>query len=661
MRIGLPTKRFRNGIASPWIVPLKREPITRSSPCSSRSTKGASSCRGYVSSASPMTMYVASRRVEPGQVRAAVAAAMLVDHACAVSRGDLGRAVGRAVVDDDDLAAPARAADALERLVDDVPDRLFLVQAGDDDGDLGLGGHGGKAPPTVARKPSRACQRARIRWPRAVPPRTLAGRLASARAVRGRAPRRARLVVLALARSTPRSRSRSHSAPGRDLGRYLVVYAQLFDDHVVYPYALVSRPPGTPLVVGGLLDAGPVVAEVGAALLYALSILAWCCGCAALRAGRGDRDRSRAAPLPRLRGALPPALERRRVRRGVRARRAGCSLVRSSGRASGRAAALGAGVSRLVLVRPVAQVLLLFALVPLLAGTTWRGRLQGVGCVRAGGGRPAARAGRRTTPCAPTTSPWREGEARRFRSSARSSPTRSSSRRTVLRRASSQRAVARDLLPYEPYRSYEIDLEEFFSSGSARMHEDLTGLSDRVWGWDDDYRHLARVGREAVLAHPGAYARGVAGDLKNLLLWPLYVPVTDTEAAPSTRVTARGPAICPCRARASRSLRRASRATSRRLTGGFARCGRRRPSIRSSFRRPADAARAAEIDRRVDDLVDSFPDRSARSECGRSPEQRLALVSRDRWSVARRRVVGRAPTPPARARRPARRSWAGRC
>ncbi len=32
------------------------------------------------------------------------------------------------------------------------------------------------------------------------------------------------------------------------------------------------------------------------------------------------------------------------------------------------------------------------------------------------------------------------------------------------------------------------------------------------------------------------------------------------------------------------------------------------------FSRPADAARAAEIDRRVDDLDDSFPDRSVRSE-----------------------------------------------
>jgi len=47
--------RKQHGIASPWICPWKREPSTRSSPCSSRSTNGPSSWIGYVSSASPIT------------------------------------------------------------------------------------------------------------------------------------------------------------------------------------------------------------------------------------------------------------------------------------------------------------------------------------------------------------------------------------------------------------------------------------------------------------------------------------------------------------------------------------------------------------------------------------------------------------------------------
>ena len=58
-----------------------------------------------------------------------------------------------------------------------------------------------------------------------------------------------------------------------------------------------------------------------------------------------------------------------------------------------RAVALGAGVAGLVFVRPVAQVLLLLVLVPLLAGTTWRAAPAGLGRVRAGCGRPAARLG----------------------------------------------------------------------------------------------------------------------------------------------------------------------------------------------------------------------------------------------------------------------------
>ena len=84
---------------------------------------------------------LASRLLEPGQIRAAVAAAMLGDDPRSVLGGGLGRAIDGAVVHDQDLSRATRTADPLERLVDDVPDGLFLVQAGDDDGDLGVGGH----------------------------------------------------------------------------------------------------------------------------------------------------------------------------------------------------------------------------------------------------------------------------------------------------------------------------------------------------------------------------------------------------------------------------------------------------------------------------------------------------------------------------------------
>ena len=70
-------------------------------------------------------------------------------------------------------------------------------------------------------------------------------------------------------------------------------------------------------------------------------------------------------------------------------------------------------------------------------------------------------------------------------------------------------AMQSDLLTREPYRSYGVTLDELFSKGSFRVHEDLYLLSDQVFGWDDDYAVLRRAGIEGVRAHPGTYASGV--------------------------------------------------------------------------------------------------------------------------------------------------------
>jgi hypothetical protein len=71
-------------------------------------------------------------------------------------------------------------------------------------------------------------------------------------------------------------------------------------------------------------------------------------------------------------------------------------------------------------------------------------------------------------------------------------------------------AMRTHLLTREPYRSYGVTLDELFSRGSFRVHEDLYLLSDQVFGWDDDYAVLREAGVEAVGQHPGAYASGVA-------------------------------------------------------------------------------------------------------------------------------------------------------
>ena len=164
---------------------------------------------------------------------------------------------------------------------------------------------------------------------------------------------------------------------GRDLARYLLVYGQLFDTHVVFPNALLARTPGTPVVTGLLLEGGPIVSEAGLAVLYALSIVAWFCiarrfgpvaaltTAAALLAYPGyvllfhelASDALFAATF-----ALVALLLMRAVERPTMA----------------RAAVLGLGVVALVLARPVGQVLLLLGLAPLLAARGRRPRVEAV-------------------------------------------------------------------------------------------------------------------------------------------------------------------------------------------------------------------------------------------------------------------------------------------
>jgi hypothetical protein len=414
-------------------------------------------------------------------------------------------------------------------------------------------------------------------------------------------------------------------AEGRDLGRYLIVYAQLFDDDIVYPYAFLARPPGTPLVVGPLLEAGPIVAEVGTALLYAFSVLAWCS--VARRFGPAAAIGTAAALL--LYPGYVVLFHRLSSDAAFAAAFALVAwlVVRAAERPTlGRAAALGAGVAAAVLVRPVAQVLLLLALVPLVAAPSWRWRLQGAAAFVLAAIVPLLALAVHNGVRADDFTIARGGGAtlplfRVFVADRIVEPENGPATREL------ERAVARHLLPFEPYRSYEIDLERFFSSGSARMHEDLTGLSDRAWGWDDDYRVLSRVGREAVLAHPWEYARGVSGDVRDLLVWPLYVGVPESSASgPSVRdvvlVQAEGLPV-PGEGEPIPAARQSSYIST--PDGSIREVWTSPTEHQVVFKDPADAARAADIDRRVDGLLESFPDREAR------PELVDRLNSASRW------------------------------
>jgi hypothetical protein len=317
-------------------------------------------------------------------------------------------------------------------------------------------------------------------------------------------------------------------AAGRDLGTYLRAAFELRSGEVVLPQALLMRAPVTGVVSEGLLTMGAVPAEVAMAALYALSIVCWFR--AANRLGSAS-----AVTLAVLLLAYPGyVLLFHRLSSDALYATAFALAALATARAierptTGRAALLGGSIALLVLVRPVSQVLVLLVPLVLLLPGSPRRRSVALAAVALGAALPlGAWAAHNALRAEDLTIVRGAGHGlplyRAFVVDRIVEPANGEATRDLAR------AVERDLLTREPYRSYRVDLETFFSGGSARMHEDLIGLSDRTWGWDDDYARLARVGREAVLAHPRDYARGVARDVWRLLWWPLFLPVGEGES-----------------------------------------------------------------------------------------------------------------------------------
>ncbi len=402
---------------------------------------------------------------------------------------------------------------------------------------------------------------------------------------------------------------------GRDLARYLLAYVQLFDAHVVYPQAIVTRTPGTSVLAGGLLSLGsPFVAEAAAGVLYALSVVAWFSAARRVSPAVGvatgiavlmwpgyvllyhelSSDMLFAAAFALLALVLALTIERPTVSRG---------------------AALGGTVALLFAMRPTSVVLLVLVLVPIFAARG-RGRLLCSGAfaiaavvpllawavhnqvrfddftiVRGGAGLPLYRAFVEDRIVEPENGPATRAFAQ---------------------------VVRRELLPREPYRSYGITLDQFFSSGSFRMFEDLVVLDDQVWGWDDDYRHLSRVGREAVLAHPGTYARGVVRDLRKLVWWPLYAASAGGSgsaggggAASSAQPTTATGLPVPTEGEPIPSSREPAYISTpdRRIRDVWTSA----TEHHLVFRDPADGQRTAAIDRHIAELLSALPTRGGSS------------------------------------------------
>ena len=310
-------------------------------------------------------------------------------------------------------------------------------------------------------------------------------------------------------------------APGRDLQTYLGGYIQLFQRDPIDLGYVLGRTPGSTLLIGGLLQfAGGALAEPVVSLLYAGSIVAW------FLVAR--RFSVRAALLTTLVLFVYPgyAILFHELSSDAifAAAFAGWSLlvVRALSTPSpGRFAWVGAGVGVLSLIRPGNQVLLVLAVLPLVLRASWRTRLISTAAfvlpaiVLLGGwalhnglrydNYTVARGGNATVPF-----------FRTFVTDKIVRPSNGPASRELAR------VVERDLLPKEPYRSYGITLDEFFSEASPRMEVDLLALSDRHKGWHSNYSWLRDVGVEAVRARPARYVRGVAGSMSGLLRVPLY-------------------------------------------------------------------------------------------------------------------------------------------
>lgn len=362
--------------------------------------------------------------------------------------------------------------------------------------------------------------------------------------------------------------------PGRDMARYVQAYVQLSSSDVVLPSVLDTRGPLAALGVGLPLELGGAAAEAWLGLLYAASVLAW--GYVALLFGPRAALLTTGLLLVYpgygilFHGLASDSLFAASFAGwGVLLCRA---LLRPSAWAWGLA---GLGMGVLPLVRPANQVLIVIALLPLVLRASWGERLRwgawffvAATAVTQGWKALAELRFGDATALAPSTgalavagillgallvpAAWRKRVAlagvplaavaalvaatqvevkspveyartlaqvpggnpflfRAFQIEPIMSPANGPASRELAR------VVERELLMQEPYRSYGIDVDEFFSSASDRMFEDLSHLG----GMAD----LAAATNEAIRRHPREFTGGIARTFWQML-WArrVYAP-----------------------------------------------------------------------------------------------------------------------------------------
>jgi hypothetical protein len=298
-------------------------------------------------------------------------------------------------------------------------------------------------------------------------------------------------------------------AKGRDTWDYLVYYLQLFDSKPSLSQVQLFRTPLTPLAVGLPLDLGGTLAlEIFFGVLFAVSVVAW--SATALVFGRVPALATAVLLLvyPAWATLYHQASSDAVFATGLALWALG--LARTLRRPSmGGFVALGAGIAALTLIRPANQVLLPAVLVPLLAAAPWRRRLTWVAACLAAAALPLAgwavhndvryddltiaRGGRAWVPFLRV---WLDDR------------TIAPENGPASRRLAG--LVEDHVLTEEPFRSLHVPLDAYLANGTNYETVRLIALSDRVFGRASNYDVIFDSAVEAIRAHPGTYARGVA-------------------------------------------------------------------------------------------------------------------------------------------------------
>jgi hypothetical protein len=294
---------------------------------------------------------------------------------------------------------------------------------------------------------------------------------------------------------------------GRDSWDYWLTFLQFADRDPPFSALQVFRTPVAPLVTGiPMWIGGARLMEIAFALLYALSILGWAWAVAPISARVAVATACVLLVTPTYAG-LFHEVSSDPVFAFLFAWWAGAVVRAWKTGSNAWLAAVGIGVALLTLCRPAAQIALLACvLVPLVARRGARPVLRGAAVALTAAIVPlglwavhnAVRYDDLTV--ARGSKAW----VPFFRVAGNVDPANGDASRRLAD------AVARNVLTQPPYRSRGVDMQRYFHGAGNLEVIRMIALSDRVFGWDDDYDVLFDASVEAIRAHPWSYVRGVA-------------------------------------------------------------------------------------------------------------------------------------------------------